>query len=270
MNKAEPITERYKTWESFLARPESVLLTLFALSVATVAIAVGLNLHSNCAQWNFLDALKTFAILLGICGAVYQFVLRRAFESALLIDVTVSTNGYDASRVATHLQVRLKNIGNRRIRTPEELSKDQIEEYEHSIVYPCDLSVRRVTSDLPAPVGHLIPEPEFVSWWRRAAAAAHSRVPSSERPVLEEVGNHISLLEEYSDRYSKIDFFLEPNEEYYFSNLLVLPPGHYLAKIVFVGTRAAAAEYWSRIAYFHIPTIPPPKPLVGLCAEPSQ
>lgn len=47
---------------------------------------------------------------------------------------------------------------------------------------------------------------------------------------------------------------MEPGEKYVLGHVLVLPAGHYVAKIVFVGERATAAEYWSRIFYFSVPS----------------
>jgi predicted DNA-binding WGR domain protein len=46
---------------------------------------------------------------------------------------------------------------------------------------------------------------------------------------------------------------MEPGEKYNLGHVFVFPASHYAAKIVFVGDRATAAEFWSRIIYFGVP-----------------
>jgi hypothetical protein len=67
------------------------------------------------------------------------------------------------------------------------------------------------------------------------------------------IAEHISVLYEYSRADQRIDFFMEPGEKYGLGHLFLLPPGHYAAKLVFIGERATAAEYWSRMFYFYVP-----------------
>ena len=258
MRDVKRSTHRPRGWEHIVASPERVLVALFVFSVLSVLVAVGLNVYLAVPQWNYLDVLKTLAILLGISGAVYQFVLRNTFESALLIDVTVSTHDCHAARFATNVEVRFKNIGNRRITAPAELSLSEIEkDYEGSILYPADLSIRRVqaqtTGEMPDQ-SHTAAE--VVTWYPAAPPSQPLRAGVNCPPTtLKAVCDPVSLLADYSKADGKIEFFMEPGEEYCFSNLILLPPGDYLAKIVFVGTRAGASEYWSRIAYFCVPSV---------------
>src|SRR5439155_4201794 len=99
---------------------------------------------------------------------------------------------------------------------------------------------RRITRKLAAGMTC----PGFAGWWPENRNLADIRgIPP-----------HISLLYEYTHSDEKIDFSMEPGEKYTLSAILVLPSGHYAAKIVFVGERAKAAEYWSRIVYFCVPT----------------
>jgi hypothetical protein len=46
---------------------------------------------------------------------------------------------------------------------------------------------------------------------------------------------------------------MEPGEKYTIGTGFLLPQGHYVAKIVFIGSRATASEFWSRIVYFTVP-----------------
>lgn len=244
----------HKTWDRLLASPEWVLIILLCACFLSVVAAVVMNALLTRSSWNYFDALKVFAILLGVCGAIYQFVLRRAFESALLIELKIDTSACDlySTRCATHVHVTFRNIGNRRITAPEELSPHEIALYERSIAFPADLSIRRVREEDGGTATALLPD-EFVTWWTKSPSPESQTAAFIDSPRLEKVCGSVSLLSEYSVANGKIGFFMEPGEEYCFSNLIFLSPGHYLAKVVFVGARSSAAEYWSRIEYFYIP-----------------
>jgi hypothetical protein len=175
------------------------------------------------------DLLTAIAILVGGIWTFYQFALRKAFESALLIDVEPKTLAPGVSSV----RVRLENKGNRRITAPPELSPEQIRDYEDSVEFPADLQLRRVGA------GKL---DSFIGWWGRTSDGSTATSPA-----------HVSLLYEYTRSDGKVDFFMEPGEVYYFECAYRLTPGLYAVKVVFVGKRATAAEFWSRISFFHVP-----------------
>jgi hypothetical protein len=160
----------------------------------------------------------------------------QAFESALSIDFLIRTEPREQHFVA-FLEVILLNIGSRRISAPPRLTKEEIEDYEQSVLYPADLQIRRLRDGFDGP--------KFVGWWSKAN-------------LLESVDGlppHINLLFEYTRSDGKIDFFMEPKEQYTLGSMFVLPAGHYAAKVVFVGKRAKAAEFWGRIVYFQIPAV---------------
>jgi hypothetical protein len=91
------------------------------------------------------DAFQALAFLVGGFWVLYQFVLRRSFESGLEIEVAVTTSSASSpERVVVFIDVRLKNIGNRRITAPPNLADVQIDDFEHSVKYPGDLQIARI------------------------------------------------------------------------------------------------------------------------------
>jgi len=188
------------------------------------------------------DAATALALLVGGGWTFYQFALRKSFESALQIESAVATEPMGANFVVS-IDVVLSNIGNRRIGVPRRLPAEDIVHYENSVKYPVDLQVRALATDLPCPA--------FAGWWPEG----HSL------KTITGIPRHISLLYEYSEPNEKdaaiteYDFFMEPGEKYHLGTVFVLPAGHYVAKVVFVGERSTAAEYWSRTAYFRVPTV---------------
>jgi hypothetical protein len=188
-------------------------------------------------QWttNPGKAVGILGTLLAGVWTLYVFLLRGSFETSLAIDLSVETQPKDGMHVV-FLQIKLNNIGGRRITAPTELSAEQIADYEDSVMFPCDLQLHAFD--------HATSGPQFVGWWSRKAKLL-SEIPN--------VPTHISVLHEYTGSDQKVDFFMEPGEKYVLGHVFVLPAGHYIAKLVFVGERATAAEYWSRIYYFHVP-----------------
>jgi hypothetical protein len=172
---------------------------------------------------------KVLAILIGGLWVLYQFGLRRAFESGLSIKVKVRSAKMESVEYAVLIEIEFANVGSRRIVCAKRLLPSQIHDYEHSIEHPCDLELRPL-KDLKRTGTH-------VDWWGTRGRKF----------------DHVSVLEEYSTRKGLIDFFMEPGEEYRIGQVFVLPSGHYLAKVVFVGNRLGAAEYWSQMTHFRVP-----------------
>jgi hypothetical protein len=167
---------------------------------------------------------------------LYLFLLRGSFETSLAMSLSVETQPRGDQQIV-FLQVELDNIGGRRITAPPLLSKEQIKDYEDSIRFPCDLQLRRLEEEEAS-------VPRFVGWWSKRDNLLSS-IPG--------IPEHISVLYEYTRADQQVDFFMEPGEKYTLGHVFVLPPGHYVAKLVSIGERATAAEYWSRIFYFCVP-----------------
>jgi hypothetical protein len=181
---------------------------------------------------NWKDFLTALAILVGGAWTFYQFALRKAFESALLIDLSADTMPAAGADKYVSLHVKLENKGQRRITLPPALTPEQITDYENSVAFPGDVQIKQVQTSAG---------PAFIGWWSRTRMSAVGGIP-----------DHISLMYEYSRADGKIDYFMEPGEVYHFDLMFRLPPGAYAVKVVIVGKRASAAEFWSRILYFNV------------------
>ena len=216
-------------WDRLMARLDSPegFLKLVAFLIVVLLLALSFS-----SPGNVKDTVTALAILVGGGWTLYQFALRKSFESCLAIDVGVFTTPHGAG-FATYIDVTLQNTGNRRIVASKQLTPEQIASYEDSVVFPGDLQLRRVADGANG----------FVDWWSSKQHLA---------PVLE-VPEHVSLLDEYTGRDGKIDFFMEPSERYNVGALFILSEGNYLAKVVFVGSRTSASEYWSRFVSFRVP-----------------
>ena len=86
----------------------------------------------------------------------------------------------------------------------------------------------------------------FANWWNDESQLLADVVGLPE---------HISLLGGYRKKKGAaeiIDFMMEPGEKYALASVFVLPAGHYIAKVVFVGQRAN--EFWSHTLYFSVPS----------------
>jgi hypothetical protein len=213
--------------------PWEVALVLVALIGMTTAVALFEEYPGTDRMSDAVNAMKVFAALAGGAWVLYQFTLRRAFESALVMKVAVRAEPL-GSRCAVFIAVRLLNAGKRRIVAAQRLTDAQKTDYENSIEFPCDLVIRKLAAVEPAP--------EYFDWW------GDNMMGEWERE-----SKHVPVLAEYSTADGDIDFFMEPKERYSLGHAFALPAGHYMAKVVFVGTRAGAAEYWSQMVYFHIP-----------------
>jgi hypothetical protein len=197
----------------------------------------------------FSDAATGLAILAGGGWTLYQFALRRAFESALSIDCHILTEPWKGhsgepskdEHFVVAIDVVFSNIGNRSIFAPCKLKPKDVRAYEGAAKYPADLQIRRLPEK--AEVG-------FVGWWYK----------KQKLQFIRSIPRHVPLLYEYTTKNGKVDFFMEPNEKYTLGTIFILPRGHYAAKIVFVGERKGAAEYWSRILYFPVPAPATPAP----------
>jgi hypothetical protein len=96
----------------------------------------------------------------------------------------------------------------------------------------------------------------YIDWWSSdAEPIALRELTDREKsePEPEKRMRHVPLLHEYELDGKGIEFFMEPGEECRVGVPLLLEPGHFLAKIVIVGERAGASEYWSRIVHIEAP-----------------
>jgi hypothetical protein len=208
------------------------IVCLFLLLSVTVFWYFAIERHGQ----NLGKAVGVLGTFIAAVWTLYLFLLKGSFETSLGMSLSVETQQGDAQSVVS-LQIELSNIGGRRITAPRELSAGQINDYEDSVLYPCDLEIRTLDGTTSTS--------RFVGWWSRRDSLL-SPIPG--------IPKHISVLYEYTRADQRVDFFMEPGEKYVLGHIFILPPGHYAAKLVFIGERATAAEYWSRIFYFYVPT----------------
>jgi hypothetical protein len=178
-------------------------------------------------------AITAFAVVVGSGWTLYLFVLRRAYETALSIDYIYYTQPLGVDFIV-FFEVILTNTATRRIAAPGRLTPEQQKHFEASIEYPGDLQLKRLSKHVAASA--------FLGWWTEGQLDEIEGIPA-----------HIPLLYEYSLPDNSIEFFMEAGEKYVLGTAFVLSGGDYSAKMVFVGSREHAAEYWSRIAYFRVP-----------------
>jgi len=183
-------------------------------------------------------AVTALAILVGGSWTLYLFVLRKGFESALAIECSIRVEPCGDEFVVA-LEVVLANIGNRRVTASTDLPGDGDRGWKNPFRYAGDLQLMRLDE------GAATPDSRFANWWH------------NESQLLVNVGGipeHIPLLDGYRKQIGStefIEFMMEPGERYGLTNVFVIPDGHYIAKIVFVGERAN--EFWSRTLYFRVP-----------------
>lgn len=166
------------------------------------------------------------AVIVGGGWVLYQYLIRRAGETGIGISVEAVVSAWSDAERLVFLDVLLRNIGNARLDASAASSSDLESEFGKSIGYSGSVQLRRVNKLQPVKIGHL-------DW----------RSESSGLSPLEGVPE-VDLLKEYRDKQGRVEFFMEPGEEYHFGNAFILEPGTYLAKVVFVGKRPV--EYWSR------------------------
>jgi hypothetical protein len=211
---------------------------VFAIVIVVSALAWLESLHVFSPPAEAEHALAALGVLVGGSWTLYLFVLRKGFESALRIGCAVHTEEC-AGQFIVAIEVVLANIGNRRITAPAALSREPDRGWQNSFDYPADLQIKKLEPSTNV-VG-----PKFANWWYNDGLLAD----------VENIPAHISLLDGFRRRYGSseiIEFIMEPGERYELTSVCVLPPGHYIAKVVFVGERSN--EFWCRTRYFSVPT----------------
>ena len=181
--------------------------------------------------------IVALASLIGGLWVFFRFVNERAYESALTIGIDSSTITVDGAPL-TYLDVTLTNVGKVKLQAkPVDRFTTAYEDKVEKLQYSCGLSIRKPLSDVTK-TGDLI------DWFE------HTRFEPSK--FLE-----FNLLNEYGDPEdnNRVDFWMEPGEQYHLGMPLRLDAGIYLAKVTFIGARSDK-EFWSRIVAFQVRTVP--------------
>jgi hypothetical protein len=181
------------------------------------------------------DGTLILAALIGGIWALFRFAGERTFQAALDIAIDYLTAA-EAGTYLVHFDVALTNPGKTRLSAKSAREggwafNDGPEQLRHS----CGLQIMRL--QVPpgaAPIG--------IDWFEGPYLTPVPGVPE------------LNLLVEYEDpkRNNAVDFWLEPGECYHLGRTVVLQPGHYLAKVAFIGS-AGDDNFWSRVQYVQVP-----------------
>jgi hypothetical protein len=184
------------------------------------------------------DLAIALAIIVGGGWSFYQFVIQRAYETALGIGALTTCAPMGSEKSVVFVAVSLKNEGHRRISAkPTKYSKGKaMPAYTDSletIQYACGLRIRRLNPNLT--------DTAVFEWFKENSWMQIENLP-----------DELNLLESYElSTRSNIDFWMEPGETYHLGKALLLSPGHYFAKITFIGARGSF-EFWNHEFYFHV------------------
>jgi hypothetical protein len=184
----------------------------------------------------------SFAVIIGGLWVSYRFFIQRAYETALEIDLSMTCLPY-AHNFIVFIDTVLKNRGQTRIsarpkRYVKGVALPSYMDAEEILYHSLGLHIRRINNAIK---GNAV-----LDWFE-----------SKYLEIVEGIPKEINLLNEYD--YSKngaIDFWIEPNEIYHCAIPLILPEGHYIAKVAFIGSRGGF-EFWSRIFHLHVHQQPP-------------
>lgn len=173
------------------------------------------------------------ASLIGGAWVLFRFINERALESALTIGVEASTISFDGTPL-TFVDVTLTNVGKVRLQAKpvnQETTAYKDEKGVEIVQYSCDLGIKKLLSGV-------YQTGDLIDWFKKEGFG----------PPLE-----FTLLNEYEDpdKDNRVDFWMEPAEEYHLGMPLRLDTGIYLVKVTFIGARSDK-EFWSRIVMVQV------------------
>jgi hypothetical protein len=175
----------------------------------------------------------TFAILVAGLWALYHFYLRRESQTALTIDLTVSSVPYMNSSDLVTFDVTLTNKGLVAVRAQRNI-RPAFQDNDEVLKYGGDLLVRKVSAEL---------KPIATADW---FIADHEHSPHAD-------DFEADLLRIFRDDQGYTDFWMEPAEAYHVGSTLVLAPGNYLVMVTFVGDRKSGTDFWRRVFLIQVP-----------------
>lgn len=164
----------------------------------------------------------TLAAIIGGIWALYKFVLQRDFETNLDLDISTECFSGNKGNMMIFINTTLKNTGKTYIAAKPKKYKDNsyLPVYQDKldvIHHGCDLQIKCLNTGIKA----------VYDWYNPLNFTQVENLP-----------DHINLLAEYEiSNQGQIDFWMGPGETFYLGTAVTLPPGHYLAKVVFVGPK---------------------------------
>jgi len=178
------------------------------------------------------------AVVIGGLWATYRFFIQRLYETALEIDLSMMCSPYVGSKFLVFVDTVLTNRGQTRIsaRPRKYLNSKPLPSYmdaKEQLHYSLGLQIKRIEEDIHGNTA--------LDWFE-----------SKHLDEVQGIPNEINLLNEYDySTNGAVDLWIEPNETYHCAIPLILPKGHYVAKVAFIGNRGGF-EFWSRIFHLHV------------------
>ncbi len=183
-------------------------------------------------------SMLTLAIIIGGIWALYRSVIRNEHETDLNIDISTDSHSINDKSDIVYISISLDNRGNRRIYPRKRdfidgnfkaIYKDLRETLYHS----CGLQLKQINTKFTGNTLYTWYDPKNLS-------------------EVENIPTEINLLEDFEASIENTanvdtDFGLTPGETAHRGIVVVLQPGHYLARVTFWGSRERyRAEFWRK------------------------
>jgi len=179
-------------------------------------------------------AVGLAAIIGGVGGiwAIYRWLIERGHETSLEIDLDSTCTVYRNDLYLVFIDVSLKNVGKvRLVANPKKpVHEDTMETINHSL----SLQLRAIRSDIDCSAS--------LDWFSSNKLDAPENIP-------DEINLFCDYEENGKDKQDEI--MIEPETTNNFGYPVVLPAGHYLAKVTFVGERTKI-DFYRRLFYIHV------------------
>lgn len=176
----------------------------------------------------------SLAVLIGGIWSYLLIRIQRGFEDGLLMDTKINYNRIDDGKFIVFLDILLTNTGNREMfakRKAKSKGKPIYSTKLETIYESIGVRIKKITQIEGTGI--------VLDWFSSPYLEAIPNLP-----------NEISLIKDYDDSLEAGTFWvLEPKETNYLGTALVLSPGHYLGRIIFVSEND---EYFTRIFQFSI------------------
>lgn len=180
----------------------------------------------------------TLAAAIGGLWALYAFLHRHGYEGNIEIDISTSSFPGENGKSIVFFDTTIKNTGERTVSAkPKKFVEDKVipvyQDELETIYHGCNLQIKRLNVS--------VEEDTVYDWYTPSNFVKIDNMP-----------DEINLLREYEiSKKGEIEFWLSGNQASHLGTVVVLSPGHYLAKVTFIGTRGWS-DYCSRLFYFHV------------------
>jgi hypothetical protein len=223
----------------------SVLTITGGLSIVVIVAAIIGGLSMNWFQISQIFqniAVGLAAIIGGVGGiwAIYRWLLERGHETSLEIDLDSTCTVYRNDLYLVFIDVSLKNVGKVRVVAKKKKYNGKITEpvynEDETINHSLGLQLRAIRSDIDCSAA--------LDWFSSNMLDTPQNIP-----------NEINLFSELekNEQDKQDEIMMEPGTTNNFGYPFILPAGHYLAKVTFVGKRSI--DFWRRLFYIHVPAL---------------